>query len=74
MARRAMFGLQYWSELPEEDRLTVVRDLVGSTSVFGSDGYRNILAAKSKAEREEIRAAVIASGRGSKALLQVLGE
>jgi hypothetical protein len=74
MARRAMFGLQYWSELPAEDRLTVVRDLVGSTPVFGSEGYRNILVAKSKAERDEIRAALIASGRASKALLQVLGE
>jgi hypothetical protein len=73
MVRRAMFGLQYWSELPEEDRLTVVRDLV-SGSDFVLDTYRNVLAAKSKAERDEIRAKVIASGRASKALLQVLGE
>jgi len=70
MAQRAMFGLQHWSELPEEDRHTAVRDLVGSEA----ERYRNVLAAKSEAERDEIRAAVIASGRASKTLLQVLGD
>jgi len=71
MAQRAMFGLQHWSELPEEDRRTVIRDIVGSASEFGPDRYRNVVAAKSEPERDEIRAAVIASGRASKTLLQV---
>jgi hypothetical protein len=71
MAQRAKFGLEHWSELPEADRHTVIRDLVGSVTEFGFD--RNIVAGKSLAERDEIRAAVIASGRASKALLQALG-
>jgi hypothetical protein len=70
MAQRAMFGLQHWSELPEEDRRAVIRDLVE----FGPDRYRNVLALKTRAERDEIRAAVISSGRAKQALLQVLAE
>jgi hypothetical protein len=73
MAQRARFGLEYWTELPEQDRRAVIRDLVGSASEFGPDRYRSIVAGKSQAERDEIRAAVMASGRGSKTLLQALG-
>ena len=73
MKERAKFGLEYWSELPEVDRSTVIRDLVGSAAEFGLDRYRNIVAGKSQAERDEIRAAVMAYGRGSKAVLQALG-
>jgi hypothetical protein len=74
MAQRAMFGLQHWSELPEEDRRTVIRDIVGSASEFGPDRYRYIVAAKSQPEREEIRAAIIDTGRASEAMLQALGD
>jgi hypothetical protein len=73
MAERAMFGLEHWTELPEEDQRTVIRDLAGSAMEFGADRYRSVVAGKSRAEREEIRAAVIASGRGGEALLQALG-
>jgi hypothetical protein len=73
MSERVAFGLDYWTELPEEDRRTVIRDLVGSASEFGPDRYRDIVAGKSQGERDEIRAAITASGRGSKALLQALG-
>ena len=75
MTQRVTFGLEYWSELPEVDRRTVIRDLIGSATDahFGPDMYFNIVAKKSQAERDEIRAAVMASGRGSKALLQALG-
>ena len=68
MTQRVKFGLEYWSELPEVDRRTVIRDLVGSATdaQFGPDRYRNIVAKKSQAERDDIRAAVMASGRGSK--------
>jgi hypothetical protein len=72
MTERVKFGLEYWSELPDEDRRTVIRDLVGSAAEFGPDMYRNIVARKSQAERDDISAAVMASGRGSKELLQKL--
>jgi hypothetical protein len=72
MTQRAKFGLEYWSELPEVDRRIAIRDLVGSATDFGPDRYHNIVASKSQAERDEIRAAVMASGRDSKALLQDL--
>jgi hypothetical protein len=78
MAQRATFGLQHWSELPDEDRLTVVRDLVGSAPGNrpgdGPERYRNVFVAKSQGERADIRAAAIASGRASKRLLQVLAD
>ena len=45
----------------------MIRDLVGSASEFGPDRYRKIVARKSQAERDEIRAAVKASGRSSEA-------
>ena len=69
MTERVKFGLEYWAELPDEDRHTVIRDLVGSAAEFGADMYRNIVARKSQAERDDISAAVMASGRGSKELL-----
>ena len=73
MTERVRFGLEQWTHLPEEDRRTVIRDLVGSASEFGPDRYRKIVARKSQAERDEIRAAVEASGRSSERLLQSLG-
>jgi hypothetical protein len=73
MAQRVMFGLQYWTELPESDRRATIRDLVGSAVEYGPDRYRNIVAGKSQVERDEIRAAILTSGRGSKALFQALG-
>jgi hypothetical protein len=65
MKQRALFGLERWGELPEEDRRTVIRDIVATVRVseFGRGGpYRNILAKKSQAERDEIRGALTASG------------
>ena len=73
MTERVRFGLEQWTHLPEEDRRTVIRDLVGSASEFGPDVYRKIVARKSQAERDEIRAALEASGRSSERLLQKLG-
>jgi hypothetical protein len=73
MMQRANFGLEHWTELPEVDRRTVVRDLVGSATDFGTDSYRKIVAGKSQAEGDDIRAAVTASGPATKALLQALG-
>jgi hypothetical protein len=69
MTERVRFGLEYWTELQDEDRRTVIRDLVGSAAEFGPGIYRNIVARKSQAERDDISAAIMASGRGSKELL-----
>ena len=74
MVQRAIFGLEYWSELPELDRQTVVRDLLGTaTWPPETERYRRIVARKSQAERDDIRAAVTASGLGTKDLLRALG-
>jgi len=72
MMQRADFGLKYWSEMPETDRRIVVRDLLASIPELGSDSFRRIIAAKSQAERDDIRAALMASG-STKAALQSIG-
>ena len=75
MARRARFGLEHWSDLPERDRRTVVRDLLATAELpeFRSKGYRNIVAQKSQDERDDIRGAVIASGLADEQLVRALG-
>jgi hypothetical protein len=74
MVRRAIFGLEHWADLPELDRRTVIRDVLAT---IGPDRmnirYHDILAAKSAAGREEIRAAFMASGLATKDVLQALG-
>jgi hypothetical protein len=75
MARRAIFGLEHWTELPDLDQRTVIRDVlatVGPGSTM-SERYHKILAAKPTAGREQIRAAFMASGLASKDVLQALG-
>jgi hypothetical protein len=71
--KRAMFGLEYWVDLPEADRRIVVRDLVSPIRHYWTDDYRRIVAGKSQAERDEVRTAVMASGRATKDLLRALG-
>lgn len=75
MKQRALFGLKHWTALPERDRDTVVRDLLATAREpqVGTQAYRTILAEKSEAEREEIRAALTASGLATQELLQALG-
>ena len=75
MKQRAIFGLQHWTELPERDRDTLVRDLLATAREpqVGTQAYRTILAEKSEAEREEIRKALTVSGLAPKELLQALG-
>src|SRR6266536_2141239 len=46
MVQRAMFGLEHWTELPEPDRRTVIRDLMATVSVETSgsgERYRRVL-------------------------------
>jgi len=76
MMHRAIFGLEHWTELPGPDRRTVIRDLlatVSSPEMPIGQRYRRILSAKSAAERDDIRAALIASGLANKDVLQALG-
>src|SRR6266700_7680363 len=57
MMQRAMFGLEHWTELPEPDRRTVIRDVLATVSVETSgsgERYRRVFAEKSAAERDEI--------------------
>jgi hypothetical protein len=72
---RATFGLEHWSELPDQDRRTVIRDLLRSVENHSYEiRYRKILAAKSEIERDSIRAALLsASGFASEGILQALG-
>jgi hypothetical protein len=76
MMRRAIFGLAHWGELPQQDRQTVIRDLLGSIAPenWEAEGrYRKILAAKPKAERDSIRDALLGSGLATKSRLTALG-
>jgi hypothetical protein len=71
MRQRAIFGLEHWTELSELDRRTVIRDVV--PTVHLEHRYSQILAAKSEAEREDIRSALAASGLATKDVLHALG-
>ena len=76
MMQRATFGLLHWSELPEEGRRIVVRDIVSSVGpANGAPGarYREILAAKPQFERDSIKGALLASGLASKDILKLMG-
>jgi hypothetical protein len=74
MARRAVFGLEHWSELPGADQRTVIRDVVATVGPGSMNNrYHKILAAKSPASREEIRVALLASGLAAEQVLQALG-
>ena len=74
--QRAIFGLLNWNELPDSDRQIVIRDIV--TSVGPENGapggrYRRILAAKPEPERNEIKAALLSSGRATPYVREALG-
>ena len=76
MMQRASFGLLHWSELPEEGRQIVIRDIVSSVGpANGAPGarYRQILATKPQPERDSIKAALLASGLATQDVLRALG-
>jgi hypothetical protein len=76
MVERASFGLEHWSELPEADRGAIIRDVLGTVLVAElgrGTRYRMVLAEKSELERQDIKATFIASGLGSKQILEALG-
>jgi hypothetical protein len=74
MRLRAMFGLEYWSELPERERQIAIQDLVKTVDerFVGGDLYRAVLQNKTQTQREEIKAALMASGLPSQRVLQAL--
>ena len=55
MKQRALFGLKHWTELPERDRDTVVRDLLVSTRDpnFATKDYRTMIATKTDARARQ---------------------
>jgi hypothetical protein len=75
MKQRALFGLKHWTELPQQDRDVVVRDIAATAGVpqLSPQDYRKIFEVKSDAEREQIRAALTAVGFDSKPFLKTLG-
>ena len=74
MFQRALFGLDHWDQLPAADRRTVVRDLLATRSDEHVDlRYRDLLAAKPEPLRDDIRAALAASGLAPPQVLQALG-
>jgi hypothetical protein len=77
MMQRASFGLLHWSELTEEARRIAIRDIVSSVGLvadYHPEGrYRKIIAGKSEIERDNIRAALLASGLATADVLRALG-
>jgi hypothetical protein len=79
MVRRAEFGLEHWTKLPQEDRQTVLRDIaetddLSSYSRDPQQSYRQILEKKPATEREDILAALMATGFMTSDAVQALGE
>jgi hypothetical protein len=75
IVQRALFGLNHWAELPERDRVTIVRDVlktIRSSDFNPGPSYSAIIAKKSAAERDEIRAALTVSGLADREVLQAL--
>jgi hypothetical protein len=76
MVERSAFGLEHWSELPQEDQQIVVRDIAATIDPEQrpQESYLKILAAKSEAERDQVRATLMELGLATPAVLQALGE
>jgi len=74
MVARGLFGLEHWTDLPESDRHVVVRDVLATIGLEfrPQKQYRQVLAAKSELERDDILAAFTASGRATPELIQAL--
>lgn len=74
MVARGLFGLEHWTNLPEADRRIVVRDVLATIGqeFKPQKQYRRILAAKSDAERDDVLAALTASGLATPKLMQEL--
>jgi hypothetical protein len=75
VVRRALFGLEHWTDLLESDRRTVIDDVLATVGMHDhvNAEYHRLLAAKPAGERDEIRAAFVASGLATKDILRALG-
>lgn len=77
MVQRAAIGLEHWTELPQSDQHTVAHDIALSMAggyYHPELRYREILAAKSQGERDDVRAALVASGLAPTDVVKVVGE
>ena len=76
MIQRANFWLEHWTELPASDRRIVMRDVLSTIGprYTPETTYREIIAAKPAAERDDIRSAFLSSGLATPELMRALGE
>jgi hypothetical protein len=74
MIQRAVFGLDHWIQLPVADRRIVVRDLLATMSDEHVERrYHDLLTAMPGPLRDDVRAALAASGLAAPQVLQALG-
>jgi hypothetical protein len=63
MADRGIFGVSLWERLPPELKRRVAVDLaVGEVTVVWNGKFKAVLSAKSEPVRNELRAALLATG------------
>jgi hypothetical protein len=72
MAERGMFGVSLWEDLPPDLKRHVIIDLAaGETPEYGK--FQAVLSATSEGVRNELRAAILATGLSPKEVEQRLG-
>jgi len=72
MAERGMFGVSLWEDLPPDLKRHVIIDLAaGDVPEYGK--FRAVLSAKSERVRNELRAAILATGLSAKEVELRLG-
>ena len=74
MADRGIFGVSLWESLPPELKRRVAVDLaVGEVTVVWNGKFKAVLSAKSEPVRNELRAALLATGLSPKEVERRLG-
>ena len=72
MAERGLFGVSLWEDLPPDLKRHVITDLAaGDVPEYGK--FRAVLSAKSERVRNELRAAILATGLSPKEVERRLG-
>jgi hypothetical protein len=72
MAERGMFGVSLWEDLPPDLKRRVIIDLAaGDKPEYGK--FQAVLSAKSERVRNELRAAILATGPSPKEVELRLG-
>ena len=74
MADRGIFGVSLWESLPPDLKRRVAIDLAaGEITVAGNEKFRAVLSAQSEQVRNELRAAMLATGLSPKEVERRLG-